>query len=433
MLYCINLLSAIYMMVGYTTLLPKHMKFPYYFTALIYFFAIYTWATSLGQWVTFLLVLGSSIIIYLGYKQSLLAMILSLTGYLFLVFIQHLCTVPLSFLGISLTYIQENYCVLYLFALTAITYIFLTALKKFFILPHLSILQTCPNKLLLLFLGELYIGIILLAMNFIYGESVGYPTEVLSMNGFIITILTLSAVLIFYGMYDILMKNHELTLQQAQASIMQDYTKRMESFYDEIRVFRHDYRNILATMQHYIDTGNIEELKKYYHDKILADTAILSDDGFFLGKLHLIEDPALKSLLYTKLITILNQKLSLTLELTEPIPVVPVDNLTLCLVLGILLDNAIEASMESPEKTIHLAFIIKENTMILIIANSTLPIDVPIERLIDKGYSTKPNHDGQGLATVAKLLDPLPHVCLFTEYSSKEFRQTLEIRKDEYE
>lgn len=54
-----------------------------------------------------------------------------------------------------------------------------------------------------------------MAVNFIYGESVSYPTEVLSFNGMLITIFALSTILIFYSIYDILKKNHELSLQQA--------------------------------------------------------------------------------------------------------------------------------------------------------------------------------------------------------------------------
>ncbi|MBP3543407.1 MAG: GHKL domain-containing protein, partial [Lachnospiraceae bacterium] len=378
---------------------------------------------------TFSIIFGGSIIIYYASEKSLLDIILALTGHTLLILLNHLLTVPLSLLGVSLVSIQSDYTILFHIVLIILSIVFLTIIKHVFICPRLTILSTCPTNLLQLFLTELLIGLSLLTFNFIYGESVGYPTEVLSMNGFIITILTLSAVLIFYGMYDILMKNHELSLQQAQAEIMQDYTNRMESFYEEIREFRHDYRNILVTMQDYIDNGDVEDLQKYFHDKILSDTDILSDDGFFLGKLHLIEDHAVKSLLYTKLITILNHKLSLTLELTEHIPVIPLDNLLLCRVLGILLDNAIEASMASESKMLHLAIVCTDTATTFVIANSTLPLAVPISQLSTQGFTTKENHSGLGLATVHKLLDPLPHVSLFTECQDNVFRQTLEIQK----
>lgn len=432
MLYCINFLSALYMMIGYVSLLPKQMKYRYYITIFIYIFSIYMWATSLGQWATFLFIFGNTTIIYLGNKKQLFPVLFSLVGYFINVFLQHICTVPLSIIGFSVTYIEENHMLLFLLVQTSISYIILRIIRQFFILPRLPILQTCPHKLLRLFLAETYVSAVLLGFNFIYGESVGYPTDVLSMNGFMIAILTLSAVLIFYGMYDILVKNHELTLQQAQADIMKDYTKRMESFYDEIRVFRHDYRNILATMQDYIDTGDIHALQEYFHDKILANTDILSDDGFFLGKLHLIEDHAIKSLLYTKLISILNHNLSLTLELTERIPDIAIDNLLLCRVLGILLDNAIEASLTSDEKALHLAIVRTDNAVIFSIANSTTPLEVPVSQLSTQGYTTKENHSGLGLYTINKLLDPLSNVSLCTEYHDEIFKQTLEICTEYY-
>ena len=182
-------------------------------------------------------------------------------------------------------------------------------------------------------------------------------------------------------------------------------------------------------MQYYIDNGNIKALQQYYHNKILPDTEILSNNDFYLSKLYLIEDPALKSLIYTKLITILNYNLLLTLELTETIPNLPMDSLILCRVLGILLDNAIEASLESTDKNILLAIVYTETEITFIITNSTLPLKAPVSRLSDKGYSTKINHSGLGLSTAARLIDPLPHVSLTTEYQAGFFRQTLEIQK----
>ena len=67
----------------------------------------------------------------------------------------------------------------------------LRLIRRHFILPRLPILYTCPKKLLRFFLAELYIALSLMAVNFIYGESVSSPTEVLSFNGMLITIFAL--------------------------------------------------------------------------------------------------------------------------------------------------------------------------------------------------------------------------------------------------
>ena len=428
----ISLLASIYFTVGFIALLPKRKKYVYYILICVYYFSLYYWAgIYFGQWISFPLVVGSSFIIYFGCNKNLLNLILALAGYLIVILINHLFTIPMTLLGKSIPYMHEHFIIPFYLMLIIMSFFILRLLRRFFILPKLSVLYSCPKRLLKFFLAELYLGIFLLTVNFIYGESVSYPAEVLSWNGTIIAAFVLSTMLIFYNMYDILKKNHELSLQQAQSAVMQDYTRRMESFYEEIRTFRHDYRNILFTMQLYIDEGNPEELKEYFHKNILNNTAILSDDGFYLGKLHQLEDPAVKSLIYTKLIAILNREINLEVEITDRIPALPMDSLTLCRILGILLDNAMEAAADSLEKELRISIVSTETAVTFIISNSTLPLSVPVSSLLQRGYSSKENHEGIGLSTVIGLLDPIPYASLSTKCEDTVFSQTLEIQKDE--
>ncbi len=365
----------------------------------------------------------------MGTHKNILHLAFSLTGYHILILLNHIFTILLSIIGktIPYLYLQKHSAIILLLTQIPVLCISFYFLRRFFLLPRLSILSACPQKLLYFFLAELYTGLALMTANFIYGEVVAYPTEVLSLNGMLITAFTLSAILIFYNMYDILKKNHELSLQQAQFAIIQDYAQRMENLYEDVRVFRHDYRNILATMQNYIDGENIETLKKYFHDTILCCAPVLSDDGFTLGKLHRLEDNAIKSLLYTKAVAILNHKIHLKLEIMENIPVLPMDNITLCQILGILLDNALEASLVSAEKSIHITIVATDSSVLFSITNSTLPLLVPMTTLFKRGYSSKEGHEGVGLATAKELLDSISCAELSTKHDGTVFCQTLEI------
>ena len=423
--------SSIYFSVGITGLLPEKMKCTNYLLLFIYFFSLYYWIdTSIGQWLTLPLIAGGSMIIYLSCHKNMFDLILSLTGYVVMVLINHAFTIPLTLSGKSIPYMYAHWGIPFRLVLTASTLLILRLIRRFLILPKLSVLHSCPKKLQKFFLAELYLGISLLTANYIYGESASYPADVLSWNGAIISVFVLSTALIFYGMYDILEKNHELSLQQARSAVMQDYTQRMESLYEEVRIFRHDYRNILSTMQIYIDNGSTEELREYFHRHILQDPAVFSDNGFVLGRLHLIEDPAVKSLLYTKLIAILNRSISLTVEIADPVPVLPMDSLTLCRILGILLDNALEAADESEERTLHLSIVTTETDVTFLITNSTQPLSVPVSALFQRGYSSKENHDGIGLSSAAELLDAMPYANLSVRYEDNVFCQSLEILKN---
>lgn len=424
------ILSSIYFAVGYLGLLPDRMKLRYHLFLFAYLFSLYYWlAVYFGQWLTIALILGCSLIIYRGCHHNLLHLAFALTGHLFIILIDHVFTIPLSIMGISIPDLHQHYELTYSLMQILTAYITLRLLRRFFILPRLSILSTCPKKLLRFFLAELYTGLTLMTVNFIYGESVGYPTEVLSLNGLIITVFTLSTLLIFYHMYGTLEKNHELSLQQAQASIMQDYAHHMESLYEGIRSFRHDYRNTLATMQQYIDSENTEALKGYFHETILRDASVLSDDGFALGRLHRLEDDAVKSLLYTKTVAILNHKLNFALEIAEKVPMLPIDSLTLCRILGILLDNALEASLDSAEKMLRIAIVTTDTAVLFSITNSTPPLPVPVSVLLSRGYSSKEGHEGIGLATVMNLLNSIPCAELSTKCEGTVFCQTLEVRQ----
>lgn len=425
-------LSSIYLSVGYLGLLPVRMKLKYYLLLFSYLFIIYYWFDAyFGQYLTLPLILGCSLIIYVGCYNSLLNLSFALTGHLLLIVIDHMFTIPLSIMGKSISYIHEHYYSVFSFVLILTTLLVLRLLRRYFILPRLPILSTCPKKLLLFFLAELYTGLTLMTINFIYGEAYSYPTEVLSLNGLIITSFTLVTILVFCNMYDILKTNHELSLQQAQSAVMKDYTHRMESLYEDIRSFRHDYRNILSTMRHYIDEGNMETLRAYFHKTILNEqnSPILSDDGFTLGRLHLVEDDAVKSLLYTKTVAILNRDIRFKLEIAEAVPSLPMDSLSLCRILGILLDNALEAALDSAEKELCMAIVSTYAAVVFSITNSTLPLPVPVSSLAQRGYSSKEGHQGIGLTTVAELLGSIPCANLSTWHENNVFRQTLEIRR----
>lgn len=423
-------LSSIYYSIGYLGLLPVRMKNRHYLLLFIYTFALCYWAGNFwGQWITIPLILGCSFIVYLGSHKNILHLILSLTGYLILILLNHIFTIPLSIMDktIPYLYLHKHSAIIFLLTQLLVLCIVFYLLRRFFLMPRLSILSACPRKLLCFFLAELYAGLALMTANFIYGEAVAYPTEVLSLNGALVTAFTLSAILIFYNMYDILKKNHELSLQQAQSAIMQDYACHMESLYEDVRVFRHDYQNILATMRIYIDKENVKDLKDYFYKTILHSAPVLSDDGFTLGRLHLLEDGAVKSLFYTKIVAILNHDIRLKLEITENVPVLPMDSITLCRILGILLDNALEASLVSAEKSLQITIVATDSSVLFSIANSTPPLPVPMAALLKRGYSSKEGHDGLGLATVKELLDSISCAELSTKYDGFVFCQTLEV------
>ena len=98
-------------------------------------------------------------------------------------------------------------------------------------------------------------------------------------------------------------------------------------------------------------------------------------------------------------------------------------------VLGILLDNAIDASSECDEKVINIIFRddAKNHRQLITIENTYQDKNVDTEKIFDKGVSGKENHTGLGLWEVRKILNKSKNLDLFTTKNDKYFSQQIEI------
>jgi len=97
--------------------------------------------------------------------------------------------------------------------------------------------------------------------------------------------------------------------------------------------------------------------------------------------------------------------------------------------LGILLDNAIEATYECTEKIINV-YIRKDfkiKRQLLIIENTYNNKEIDVEKIFEKGYSTKDSNTGLGLWEVRQIIKKNNNLNLYTSKDNKFFKQQLEI------
>lgn len=98
-------------------------------------------------------------------------------------------------------------------------------------------------------------------------------------------------------------------------------------------------------------------------------------------------------------------------------------------ILGILLDNAIEASNECEEKVINITFRndLKHNRQLVIIENTYKNKEIDTDKIFEKGISEKENHTGLGLWEVRKIIKKNNNANLYTTKSEHFFSQQLEL------
>lgn len=391
----------------------------------LYYISIFLLLSQrLGQWGTLFIIIGACLIVWFSFHH-ILYIALSLVGYFICVLLNHVISIPAAIFGISIAEIEAYY-----FLPFSLLFILLTALVncligRFLITPRITLLENCPPRFFRAFLLELLLGTCLSTFNIIYGEMVQYPIQVLTVNGILVSVLVLSSVVLFYILYQILLQNQQLVLQQQEQEITQEYMAQMEDLYQEMCNFRHDYKNILSTMGYYIEHKELEHLEEYFHQKILPTASSLPGQDFILGRLTQVQVAPIKSLLCSKLCACQNKQIPFTLSIPEPVTYFPMDILSLSQILGILLDNAMEAALQTEKPYLEINLLPQEENIYIEIKNRTLPLTVPISELSHRGFSTKKGHTGLGLHTVQKLLATLDHVHFSLEVQDDIFSAKL--------
>jgi two-component system, CitB family, sensor histidine kinase MalK len=149
-------------------------------------------------------------------------------------------------------------------------------------------------------------------------------------------------------------------------------------FYDELADFIHkivDHRNL-----------ELEVITKNIKDPALA--------GFLMGKLSYAREEKVELLIINEPVIPEPQNSKITHELVT--------------IIGNLIDNAIEALSVCTEKTIEVNLRFSDNRLIIKVSDSGPGItDEMLERILEKGYSTKGQNRGYGLYLVSESIKSL--------------------------
>ena len=101
-------------------------------------------------------------------------------------------------------------------------------------------------------------------------------------------------------------------------------------------------------------------------------------------------------------------------------------NCDLVRVLGIFLDNAIEASVESKDKILYIGILAQEEEIILRIRNSCQNVS-NINSIFELGISSKSGSRGIGLYNARRIINSYENVILETTYEDNLFTQQMRI------
>ena len=176
--------------------------------------------------------------------------------------------------------------------------------------------------------------------------------------------MLLLLVIIGFVIRAIMQRQYEKALIDYQNKILSQEMDEVRSIYMTMRGWRHDYHNHMQSVKAYLAKDNITEAKEYLNrlEEDLADIRLLFDTG------NLNVD------------AILNAKISLALEngiRCDYKAVIPkelsVSDIDLCVVIGNLIDNAVEAcrTVKKEEQFLRLYIAPLKQQLYITVTNAT--------------------------------------------------------------
>ena len=224
-------------------------------------------------------------------------------------------------------------------------------------------------------------------------------------------------------------------IESAKLEQQKKYILALEKNNNEIRKFKHDFNNIILGLDGYINNDDFdkEKLKKYFNSTIMNFNNNIELNDIVIAKLNSIKVSSLKSLITNKVLMAQNNNIDVDINIQGEINDFYTDEMQLSRILGILLDNAIEASLElTDDKKIDMNIIQIDKTTDIQISNTFNNTGTPISDFNKERFSTKGTNRGLGLSSAHEIANKL-NMLLNTEIDGNTFIQILTIEGEMYE
>ena len=264
------------------------------------------------------------------------------------------------------------------------------------------------------------LGLIISNLQVMELAKVSNNVEKLFLYNFIIC-----SVIIFTNIYSLLNKRKVSKIEEDK-KCLEEKNKNLLEVTDNMRCFKHDFNNIIQAIDGYIYLDDMKSLQVYFKSLLDECNHIKVVDSI---NSKVIENPAICGVLLNKYRVAEENNIEMNIDLLASLKELSEKSYVVSRMLGILLDNAIEATKECEEKLINFEVIkdFKNNKLVITIENTYENKDVDTCKIFEKNYTTKKGNTGLGLWKIQDILRKDNCLELFTSKDDKMFKQKLEI------
>ena len=308
------------------------------------------------------------------------------------------------------------------FVCTLLTLLFFKAKLRCYILKISKLGSHIKNHyiLVIIILSVLLFSISVYICLFDY--DVGIILSTLFIMITVYTIIVIGTINEFYqknkiqSEYDILLKN------------LNEY----ENLLDLQRVTNHENKNQLLVIKGMVDKG--ESNTSEYITSII-DTQYKDNDAI-IYKTNRIPSGGLRGLIYYKILTMKEKKINSNLDVDRSLNELDFDNIPiktnqeLCKIVGVFLDNAIQAVCELKKKEIDIYLKYENDELYIKVSNNYSGV-IELDKIDNSGYTTKGKGHGYGLSLVKGIIRENDRFKNDREIHGKMFSQIVRLKINE--
>ncbi len=185
-------------------------------------------------------------------------------------------------------------------------------------------------------------------------------------------------------------------LSNYQRSLMETHYQEVENMYQEMRGWRHDYKNHIQVLKSYADSGDLAAVQRYLDEldenlmqvKTMIKTGNAMTDAILNSKISLARSKQIE--------VVVDAHIPLALTTSE---------VDLCIIIGNLFDNAIEASLLLPEEKRRIRVYMDMKNTQLYMCFTNLTASGKMKKENGRFQTTKGEGHGFGLIRVDDIVE----------------------------
>lgn len=243
--------------------------------------------------------------------------------------------------------------------------------------------------------------IIIIALN-IFPMTIYYRVDFKILLLFYSSMIIVCCVIIMYTLKTQNSYNEVSNKYDVAIKSLNDY----ESMMSKYRVANHENKNLLKTIRAMI-VNKDKDIPEYI-DTMIEDK--YEDDDKLLFKVGVIPSGGLRATIYSEILKIQKNNIKYELNIDKrlkTVDLIELDTKTvidICKIIGVYIDNAIEAVKKLGKRFIDISLFIDDNTLNIKVSNNYSGT-IDINKIYEEGYTTKGQGHGYGLPLVKKIVE----------------------------